>query len=90
KEIQNVLDRNNFPKGLLEYRNTKEEYKNVAERITPDVLIEDDCESIGGKKEMIYPQIRSGVKEKINLITVKEFSGIDYLPDNVELLRARR
>ena len=86
-EIKNVLDRNNFPKGLLEYRKTGEEYKDVAERIVPDILIEDDCESIGGEKEMGYPHIRLEVQEKIKSVAVKEFSGIDYLPDDIGYLR---
>lgn len=85
--IRNVLSRHNFSKGLLEYRKEGEEYKDVAERIMPDILIEDDCESIGGEKEMTYPHIKQKMKKRIKSITVKEFSGIDFLPDNVELLR---
>lgn len=86
EEIKNVLTQNQFPNGLLEYRKEGEEYKDVAERILPDVLIEDDCESIGGEQEMIYPHIRPELKEKMHLITIKEFSGIDNLPDRVESL----
>jgi hypothetical protein len=86
EEIQNILDRNNFPKGLLEYRKAGEEYKDVAERIMPDILIEDDCESIGGAKEMTYPLVGPEIKEKMKLIVVKEFGGIDHLPDDMDFL----
>ena len=88
-EIQAVLHRYNFPKGQLEYRKTGEEYKDVAERIMPDIIIEDNCESIGGEREMTYPHIGVGVKEKIKSIVVKEFGGINHLPDNLELLRTQ-
>jgi len=74
-DIQNVLNYNNFPKGLLEYRKNGEQYKDVAERAIPDILIEDDCESIGGEIEMTYPHIRSDLKTRIKSIVVKEFSG---------------
>jgi hypothetical protein len=82
-EIQKVLDRNHFPAGTLEYRTENEEYKDAAERIMPDVLIEDDCESIGGEIEMTYPHISPELKKKTKSMAVKEFSGIDHLPDNV-------
>jgi hypothetical protein len=49
----------------------------------PDIFIEDDCESIGGKKEMTSTYLAEELKNKIKLITVKEFNGIDYLPDNI-------
>jgi len=58
----------------------------VAERVMPDILIEDDCESIGGESEMIYPHIREDLKQKIKSIVVKEFQGIDHLPDSLTAL----
>ena len=85
-EIQNVLIQNHFPKGTLEYRKGNDEYKDVAERIMPDILIEDDCESIGGESEMIYPHINSELKKEIKFIAAKEFSGIDHLPDDINSL----
>lgn len=88
--IRNVLSRHNFPKEMLEYRREGEEYKDVAERIMPDILIEDDCESIGGEKEMTYPHIKQKMKKRIKSITVKEFSGIDFLPDDTDLLRTEK
>ncbi len=48
KQIRNVLKKHGFPDGELIFRQKDEDYKYVAERIIPDVLVEDDCESIGG------------------------------------------
>jgi len=54
----------------------------------PDILIEDDCESIGGKKEMTITFIKPKIKQKIRSVIIKEFSGINDLPDNLhELLK---
>lgn len=86
--IRDVLKRNNFPNiENLFFRKNNERYNDIAERITPDVLIEDDCESIGDEKEMTYTNIKPELKSKIKLISVKEFGGIDHLPDSINDLR---
>jgi hypothetical protein len=86
--IRQILKKYDFPKvSNLYYRKQDEDYKDVAERIMPDILIEDDCESIGGKKEMTYTHINPRAKERIKLISVREFEGIDNLPDNLEELQ---
>ena len=85
-DIHSIIQKHNFPAGVLEFRRDGEEYKDVAERIMPDILIEDDCESIGGEKEMTYPHIAQEAKEKIKSVVVKEFEGIDYLPDDISSL----
>ncbi len=51
----------------------------------PDILIEDNCESIGGVKEMVYTNIKNKLKDKIKHIVVKEFEGIDHLPDKLKI-----
>lgn len=81
-----VLKKFGFPYGQILFRQPKEIYAVVAERAVPDVLIEDDCESIGGEIEMTYPHIRQDVRAKIKSIVVKEFGGIDHLPDDVHAL----
>lgn len=83
-----VLERCGFPAGEIYHREPEEEYKDVIKRISPlpDIIIEDDCESIGGKKEMTYYALDKNLQEKIKLIEVKEFSGIDYIPDSIDLL----
>jgi hypothetical protein len=85
KDIQ-VLGNFNFPDAPVLYRRGKETYAEVAERAMPGVLIEDDCESIGGEVEMTYPHISPEKRKLIKSIVVKEFSGIDHLPDNPEEL----
>lgn len=81
-----VLKRYNFPEGEVVFRKEGEEYKDIAEKIMPDILIEDNCESIGGEKEMIYTRVSSEIKGKIKSIIVKEFEGIDHLPDDIKSL----
>ncbi|MFA6386750.1 MAG: hypothetical protein WCW04_03210 [Candidatus Paceibacterota bacterium] len=77
ESIKKVLKYWDFPKGELYSRKENENYKDVAERVKPDILIEDDCESIGGEIEMTYPHISEKLKKSIKSIIVKEFEGID-------------
>lgn len=51
-------------------------------RSLPDVLVEDDCESIGAE-QITYPQIRPDLRSCIKSIVVPEFGGIDHLPDSL-------
>jgi hypothetical protein len=81
-----VLQAHGFPDGPIFYSHASEPYAHIAENVLPDVLIEDDCESIGGEKQMTYPHIRTQLKAKMKSIAVKEFGGIDHLPDDVSAL----
>ena len=89
KEIENVekdkqvLSKFNFPEGKIYFRKRGQEYKDIAEAIVPDVLIEDDCESIGGTERMTITFVKPEIKSKIKSIPVKEFGGIDHLPDKI-------
>jgi hypothetical protein len=86
--IREILDKYKFPQGELLFRKEGEDYKDVAEKVMPDIIVEDDCESIGGEEEMTYPGIRPELKSRIKSIVVKEFGGIDHLPGKVaELVR---
>lgn len=86
--IGNVLQKYSFPDSQnLLYRQQGEDYKDVAEKLMPDIFIEDDCESIGGEKEMTYTHMSNDAKVKVHSIIVKEFSGIDYFPDNLGQLK---
>jgi hypothetical protein len=87
KKDERVLQAYHFPLGKVFYRKRHESYNEVAERAIPDVLIEDDCESIGGEVEMTYPHIGPEIKKKITSVVVKEFEGIDHLPDNITDLK---
>ena len=84
---KNVLQKHDFPVGQILSRQSQDEYKDVAERVLPDILIEDDCECIGGKSQMTYPRIKEEIKLRIKSIVVKEFTGIDHLPDALSYLR---
>ena len=86
EQIQNVLKKFKFPDGNFLFRRKNEEYKDVAEKIIPDVLIEDDCESIGGIDEMTITHVKPEIKKKISSIPIKEFGGIDHLPDKISAL----
>lgn len=81
KDIQ-VLATFDFPDAPVLYRRDKETYAQIAERVMPDILVEDDCESIGREIEMTYPHISPQKRKLIKSIVVKEFTGIDRLPDN--------
>jgi hypothetical protein len=87
EDIKNVLKKYHFPEGKLYFRKEGEEYKDVAERVIPDVLVEDDCESIGGEDEMTHTHINPEIQKRIKLIKIKEFSGIDHLVKNINILR---
>ena len=84
--VQHVLSSHGFPAGRLLFRRDKESYKDIAEAVMPDVLVEDDCESIGGAEQMTITYIWPEIKNRIKSIVVKENGGIDYLPDNLEAL----
>ncbi|MBN1160074.1 MAG: hypothetical protein JXA43_02450 [Candidatus Diapherotrites archaeon] len=85
-QIQRVLQDYDFPDGKLLHREENEEYCNVAEKCNPNILIEDDCESIGGTDEMTITPIKPEIKRTIKSIPIKEFGGIDHLPDRPENL----
>lgn len=86
KADEMILEKYGFPKGEIYHRGVGEDYRDVVERMTPfpNILIEDDCESIGGEVEMTHPNLKSELKEKIKSIVVKEFTGIDNLPDGLK------
>lgn len=82
-----VMKKYKFPKGLAYYRKPGQQYNDITEKVMPDILIEDNCESIGGKNEMTITYVKPELKKKIKSIIVKEFGGIDKLPDNIHKLK---
>lgn len=84
--IKQVLRKHKFPEGMLLSRKEIEHYSDVIEIHHPDIIIEDDCESIGGLPEMASNQIKPDLRKKISVIVVKEFEGIDHLPDKLSIL----
>lgn len=90
KEIKEILEKYGFPAiGNLCYRKLLDNYADVAVRVMPDILIEDDCESIGGEIEMTYPHIPEKYRSKVKSVIVKEFDGIDSLPDSLNELSTK-
>jgi len=88
RAIRTVLRVGHFPRGRVLFRRRGETYAQVAERILPDVIVEDDCQSIGGEREMTYPHISAPLRSRIRSVVVPEFAGIDHLPDDpVQLVR---
>lgn len=79
--VQDTLRRFGFPPGELSYRQEGEGYVDVVERVRPDVLIEDDCKSIGWD-EVIGPRLRP--EWGIRSIIVAEFGGLAHLPERCE------
>jgi hypothetical protein len=78
-----VLRRHGFPSGRVLARRSGQSYGDLAARERPDVLIEDDCESIG-PDQITHPQIRADLRGTIKSIVVPEFGGIDHLPDGLQ------
>lgn len=81
-----IINKFEFPQGQIYHRQPNETYADVVNRIKPlpDILIEDDCESIGGESKMTYPQLDLSKQSSVKSIVVKEFFGIDELPDKID------
>ena len=90
KKDKFVLKKYGFPDGQVFYCKEGKDWQNVIEKAKPDIIIEDDCESIGGESEMTYPNLKPKLKAKIKSIVVKEFSGIDHFPDDIKFLRTKK
>lgn len=96
KKVENVekdmavLKAYQFPDGPVVFRQPDEGYQDVVRRVLPDVLIEDDCESIGGEREMISPYLDADLRTTITALVVKEFEGIDHLPDDLVRLQVHK
>lgn len=83
RKDEEILRRYGFPRGSVLQRGPDDSYADVAERALPNVVIEDDCESIGGAKEMVYPHLPDALRRRIHSIAVPEFGGIDHLPSDL-------
>ena len=81
--VEATLRRFNFPVGELYCRDEGETYVDVVARVRPDVLIEDDCKSIGWD-EVITPKLKG--EWQITGIVVPEFGGLTHLPDDHKAL----
>jgi hypothetical protein len=82
-----VVARHRFPAGRILAREPDESYGQVVARELPDVLIEDDCESIGAE-EIAHPQVPMPVRSRVGSVIVPEMGGLAHLPDALDALRA--
>lgn len=71
------LDELGFVGSMVGYRQRYQDYITLIKEELPDILIEDDCESIGGENYMCSANLSDELKSKIKIIKVKEFEGID-------------
>ena len=81
-----VLRRFEFPPAPLHYRKPGETYGQIAAALLPAVIIEDDCESIGGAAQMVISALTAGQRRSAGSLVVEEFGGIDHLPSDLEAL----
>lgn len=86
KGIAALLGKYHFCGTRLYYREGKQSYKDIVEEVTPDILIEDDCSSIGGTDQMCITHVKPEIKCRIQSVVTKEFMGIDHVPDKLENL----
>lgn len=79
-----------FAGSRLYYRASKQAYSTLIEEARPDILIEDDCQSIGGAEQMCITHVKPAIRQAITSIAVNEFAGIDPLPPSLDELLARQ
>lgn len=84
--VKKLLIKHQFPGECLYYRDKGQSYADIVEQVVPNILIEDDCRSIGGKWQMCITYVKPQVRNGINSIVVKEFAGIDHLPQSISNL----
>jgi hypothetical protein len=84
--VREILREGQFSGDHLYYRGPGEKYHDIAEQVIPDILIEDDCRSIGGRWQMAITHVDETVKRRIRSVVVHEFTGIDHLPDDLGTL----
>ena len=71
------LDELGFVGSMVGYRQSRQDYATINKEEQPDILIEDNCQSIGGEKYMCITQLSDEFKKSLKHIVVEEFEGID-------------
>jgi hypothetical protein len=84
-----VLAGHGFPAGTLYYRAHGESYADVARRWQADVVVEDDCESIGGRTQTTAAWLARSPGRRVPCVVVPEFGGLAHLPDDPAVLLRR-
>lgn len=84
EEIAQLLMQYGFTGSKLYFREGRQKYQDIIESVRPDILIEDDCRSIGGSWQMCITHVAPEIKNTIKSIIVQEFKGIDHLSASVQ------
>ena len=71
------LDELGFTGSMVGYRQKNQDYATLIKEELPDILIEDNCLSVGGEQNMCYNLLSEKLKKEIKHIVVEEFKGID-------------
>ena len=71
------LDELVFTGSMVGYRQKNQDYATLIKEELPDILIEDNCLSVGGEQNMCYNLLNDELKKEIKHIVVEEFKGID-------------
>lgn len=71
------LDELGFTGSMVGYRQKNQDYATLIKEELPDILIEDNCLSVGGGQNMCYNLLSDELKKEIKHIVVEEFKGID-------------
>ena len=79
---ESVIRRRGFPAGPVYGRQRGEDYGPLVERLGLDVLVEDDCESIGGAAQTCAAQLSPDSRQSARCVVLPEFSGLADLPDD--------
>lgn len=77
--IKSIIDFYGMKYTAILCRNKNEQYSDLVERIRPNILIEDDCSSIGGQAEWCITHVNDELKTDIQSVIVPEFKGIDEI-----------
>jgi hypothetical protein len=75
-----VIHRHGFPNGPVHGREHAEDYGALVERLGLDLLVEDDCESIGGTAQTCAAQLTATGRQTPRCVVLPEFSGLATLP----------
>lgn len=77
--IKSVVDFYGMKYTAILCRDRGQTYREIVEQLKPNVLIEDDCKSIGGTRACCITNVNEEIKKEIQSIIVPEFTGIDNI-----------
>lgn len=75
--IKEIIDFYGIKYTEIVCRAKGQQYSEIVEQLKPNVLIEDDCKSIGGLKKCCITNVKEEIRVNIQSIVVPEFTGID-------------